>query len=45
MFEKMLNNPVKTTADNTTVVLNDSSNKSNSYKFSFIEQLVLDREA
>jgi hypothetical protein len=45
MFEKLLNNPVKTTADNTTVVLNDTSSKSNSYKFSFIEQLVLDREA
>ena len=45
MFEKMLNKPVETTADNTTVVLNDTGNKSNSYKFSFIEQLVLDREA
>lgn len=45
MLEKMFNNPVKTTADNATVVLNDSNVKSNSYKFSFIEQLVLDREA
>ena len=41
----MHNNPVKTTADKATVVLNDSNNKGNSYEFSSIEQLVLDREA
>ena len=41
----MHNNPVKTTADNATVVLNDSNSKADSYEFSSIEQLVLDREA